>query len=174
MITLTPSLDADVAHIGDTVRYTLTYKNTGNGPAGNAVIHIVMPASLEYKTSRPALLSRNENNLDFSIGTIGAGSSGNLVIDFIVRESATVGSVDQIGAVIEYDAQGKKQGTSTALGTTIGEKNSSFFANIGEAFSSIPGYAWFFIFVLIVLLMMTYLFFKRLKNGGVDDHAPHH
>ena len=80
-IALTLATDKTQALPGDTVTYTLTYKNTGSGDAKTVAITNPVPTYTTYVTgsaSSGGVYSSTARNLTWSISTVPAGGTGTL------------------------------------------------------------------------------------------------
>lgn len=75
-------------------------------------------------------------------------------------------------------ASGNTNTTVTPTSTTATSTDKgSFLANAWSTITNIPGYIWFFLFLLIAILFVTYSFFRVLRgqaSGEDDGHDAHH
>ncbi|MHB0998958.1 MAG: hypothetical protein ACYC27_06900 [Armatimonadota bacterium] len=87
-ITLTLSVDKANAKSGETVTYTILYKNDGNGPANKVEIRLPIPANTSYITgsaSNSGTLDAAGNSICWAIPTVAAGASGQVTTKFIIQ-----------------------------------------------------------------------------------------
>ncbi len=82
--------------------FTLRYSNTGDAPAGGAVLTATIPAGLEVVSTEPAATAAGDT-LTWDLGTLAAGATG--VVAVTLRFDET-GSYD-LRAVLTYGATGE-------------------------------------------------------------------
>ncbi|OGY85867.1 MAG: hypothetical protein A2233_00025 [Candidatus Kerfeldbacteria bacterium RIFOXYA2_FULL_38_24] len=88
--------DSLVIAPGDVIKYTLSYENTGDASAGQAVLQDNLSADVLYltdsfKTNRPdvSLSAHTNNRLTISLGTIKNGEKGNISYQVKLNNPAT-------------------------------------------------------------------------------------
>jgi uncharacterized repeat protein (TIGR01451 family) len=80
-ITLTLSEDKASAKPGDTVTYTITYRNTGNDTAGGVAVETVIPANCTYvnaSATSAGVYDSVAGKVKWTIPSIAAGATGTL------------------------------------------------------------------------------------------------
>jgi uncharacterized repeat protein (TIGR01451 family) len=98
VMTLTKSVDKAQAVPGETVRYTLTYANTGSASATTVVIRDTIPTTVTYVASSVKVNGVAKTDaadadnatvasgvITVSIGTVAAGASGTITFDATVN-----------------------------------------------------------------------------------------
>jgi uncharacterized repeat protein (TIGR01451 family) len=71
-LSLTISADKSSAKSGDTITYTVSYKNSGTGDAKNVTVTAPVPSNTTYVSGG----TYSSNNVTWAISTVAAGSSG--------------------------------------------------------------------------------------------------
>jgi len=77
------------ATVGGLASYTFTLNNLGPDTADDATIIVTFPANVSYSNSTPPVVPSG-NTLTVNLGTIGAGGSGFLSVDFSVNSGTSV------------------------------------------------------------------------------------
>jgi len=98
VMTLTKSVDKAQAAPGDTVRYTLTYTNTGNAQATTVVIRDTVPTAVTYVANSVKVNGAAKTDaadadnvtvasgvITVTLGTVAAGASGTITFDATVN-----------------------------------------------------------------------------------------
>ncbi len=81
VLTLTKTASADPVQPGQSLTYTLAYANTGNDAAANATISDPLPAgTLFVSASNGGSYDPVANRIDWSLGTLPAGTSGSVTL----------------------------------------------------------------------------------------------
>jgi len=79
--------DRTTAAVGDTVTFTVSYRNSGNGPLTDVTVVDTLPAGLEATTaSDGGTISADGATVTWSLADIAAGTEGTLTVDVIVTE----------------------------------------------------------------------------------------
>lgn len=95
------SAESNYALPGETVRYTVDYKNEGDAELKNASLRVVIPTGLNYNGAS-IRFDREENILSRSIGVIPAGGAGRVTVDMKVGDEIALGDQFSIGAIMSY------------------------------------------------------------------------
>lgn len=123
-IVLTKSASVSAVQVGDTVEYTLTYKNTGNTTATDVIVTDVIPANLTYTGSSAVWsgsatgltdASATDDNYDFGvtqagrltfkIASVAPNTTGTLKFKATVDTTAPAGDIINV-ANASYDPDG--------------------------------------------------------------------
>ncbi|TEU25583.1 beta strand repeat-containing protein [Alkanindiges illinoisensis] len=143
VIQVTKSASVSAVKSGDTIEYTLTYKNTGNTTATDVTLTDVIPANLTY-TAGTAVWSGSGTNLTdaadtdgydfnitqagrltFKIPSVAANTTGTLKFKVTVNAAAPAGAITNT-AYYSYDPDGPTNGnTGTTPVTTPEPSNPS-------------------------------------------------
>ena len=93
--TITTSASPAITVPGGLVTYTLAYHNTGNVALSNVMLSDTLPAAVSYvagSASGNGSYAAASNTLNWSPGTLSAGSTGQMTFQVTVATTATVGS----------------------------------------------------------------------------------
>lgn len=89
-LTLTKSVNKAAANEGDTLTYTLSYTNTGEGNATNVRLSDPIPANTTYvvnSASANGSYDASANKLTWNIGNVAAGASGSVTFQVTVNQA---------------------------------------------------------------------------------------
>ena len=114
-LVLLKQADATAVAPGDTVTYTLTYSNTGDGPATSVVINEPIPAGTEFVSCTGGCTTSGSpvTHASWSVGTVPPGGSGSVTLT--VRVLATVGCEVCNVATISSTEQGSVPSNQVCL-----------------------------------------------------------
>lgn len=134
-IVLTKSASVSAVQVGDTIEYTLTYKNTGNTTATNVVLTDVIPANLTYTPGSAAWSGSGSALTDgadtdgydfgvtqagrvtFTIASVAPNTTGTLKFSATVNANAPAGNIINT-ANAAYDPDGNPATTNTETTTS--------------------------------------------------------
>lgn len=79
----------EVVHPGGTIRYVLTYSNSGNGSSTSTVITDALPAQTSYvqDSATAAVTVNDDGSVVFQLGSVAAGKSGTIAYDVLVTST---------------------------------------------------------------------------------------
>ena len=83
-VPLTLTVDKTQALPGDTLTYTITYRNTGNDAAANVVVSCPIPANTTYVTGSGGTYDSAARTVRWTIPTLATGGSGTLTFKVTV------------------------------------------------------------------------------------------
>jgi uncharacterized repeat protein (TIGR01451 family) len=86
VLTISKSVDKATAAPGETLVYTLTYQNTGNGPATGVTITDLVPAHTAF-VSASVSATQTAGTVDWAIGDVAAGVSGSVTLTVQIADS---------------------------------------------------------------------------------------
>jgi uncharacterized repeat protein (TIGR01451 family) len=122
IMTIEKAADVSTADPGDVITYTITYKNTGTGIAGNVWVNDTIPADTTYVSSTPAYTSVSGDTYTWHFTNVGTGT-----YYITLKVSVDVGTPDQTvltnNVTLDYtDANGNQPyaqqwDTATTTGT---------------------------------------------------------
>ena len=166
-VILTPSIDKKNLKAGDTIEYSIQYRNDGAKAITNSKLKVVLPSEVDFDhaTLQPSLVNGNE--LTFDLGTIPAHSQGVITITAKIARTVETGSALTFGATLDYVNSKKQfQSTSTYL-TVLVEAGvaglASLFSVLGNLLTN-----WFVDLILGLLIGFgIYHFFVRQKEEEV-------
>ena len=79
-LVVTKAASPTVAYPGDTVTFTINYRNTGNGDALNTVLADQLPLALDFVSATNQKTADTNGLIEWALGTLKAGASGTKVI----------------------------------------------------------------------------------------------
>jgi len=123
-LTLTKSVTPSSAAAGTTMTYTLTFGNTGNGAASNAMITDALPVGITYvQGSATGAVAYNgaTRTLTWSIGTVAVNASISVTFQATVDAGTPLGSIDNTATIT---ATGQSAVTSNHAAFTVVDSNS--------------------------------------------------
>ena len=88
---ISKSADISTGEPGDTIRYTLTYENTGNAAATGVVITDTLPAATSFVSAGAGVLSGD--TVTWTVGDVAVGGQGTLDLAVQIAPSATSGDL---------------------------------------------------------------------------------
>ncbi len=78
----------DAVFAGDTIDYTITYKNIGSKTLNKVIVETVFPQEISYKQSNNGIFDSKTNTLTANVGTLAPNESGIITIQAKVSSSA--------------------------------------------------------------------------------------
>lgn len=152
---------------GDTVDFTVSYKNTNSKSFKDGVLRVILPKEINFKRSSDGKYSSSDRALTLAIGPISAGQSGTLSIQGIVSgksndnvvTSATI-AYTGISDNAQYDtvAYSINQITGSSNGSLF--SGASIFGSNGLLPTSLVGW----LLLIIVIFMLIYFGRKMYTN----------
>ena len=122
VMTFSKGVDHGTADPGDTLQYTLTYNNGGTGVASDVVVKDQLPADVTLDSAFPApdTFPCPANLCTWTIGTVGAGLGGTILINVTVNVGTEDGTSLLNTATLRYsDANHVLIGTLFDDATTL-------------------------------------------------------
>ncbi len=121
-LSLTKTDGRTTAEPGDTLTYTLHYENTGQGPAYDVLITDTLPSQyVTFLSCATAMgsCSMSDGNVIFSLGTVEAGTSGDVTVTVRLDSAFPVGTTTLTNrAVISTSMPGDDPANNTAEDVT--------------------------------------------------------
>ena len=119
-VTIEKSVDQPFPVIGGGVVYTLDYSNNGNTDAENVIVEDLMPAGLSFISASPveslaSNLSSGVTSVRWNLGTVAAGSGGQILVTALVDADPLLQGVSLVN--------------TACVQTTTAETDSSFADN---------------------------------------------
>jgi len=117
VLLLSKSVDRTTAAVGDTVTFTVSYRNSGNGPLTGVTVVDTLPAGLQAMTaSDSGTISADGATVTWSLTDITAGTEGTLMVDVTVTQALT----DEVVNSVTLSSNELPDETATA---TLGASN---------------------------------------------------
>ncbi|PCI20450.1 hypothetical protein COB64_01900 [Candidatus Wolfebacteria bacterium] len=70
----------DDVEVGDTVNYTIEYKNVSNKTIDDAILRIILPEEISFEKTSEGSFSRSDNTITLEIGEFKSGDTGEIKI----------------------------------------------------------------------------------------------
>jgi uncharacterized repeat protein (TIGR01451 family) len=148
---------------GDTINYTVTYKNIGKNTLKNSLIQVVVPEGIEMTNASQGSFSNKDHILNVPLGDLVKNAEGEIYLDAKINSITTEKLVST--ATLVYTNPNKAQENAIAYVINIPkEKVSSLGAAalFGKLFSlSLVGWLLLILIVLIILLIVQKYFYKK-------------
>ena len=103
VMTFTKSADVSQADPGDVITYTLHYKNTGTGVATGVVVKDTISSYTTFYDANPSYSSVNGRTYTWNVGTVPAGSEGDIILKVKVNAGVPDGTEIPNTATLDYD-----------------------------------------------------------------------
>ena len=117
ILLLAKSVDRSTAAVGDTVTFTVSYRNSGNGPLTGVAVVDTLPAGLEATAaSEGGTISTDGATVTWALADIAAGAEGTLTVDVTVTQALT----DEVVNSVTLSSNELPDETATA---TLGASN---------------------------------------------------
>lgn len=141
ILSLTKSVDKTLAGPGDTLTYTLSLNNTGNGSASSVVLNDVIPANTTFISATPTATSApsvgGTGTVSWTVGTFASGSSS-YTIKVKINSPLTNGSVTAITNSASGTSTQIPTFSSNSVTTTVAYPNLSVNKTVDNTLAS-PG-----------------------------------
>ena len=163
-----PSVDNPEPNPGQNIEYRLRYRNeSASNSVSRISVRIMLPDNVTFVSGSVAPTLIQGNELQFSLGSLGAGGSGELQLKLAVSSDAKDGDNLVLGAIANYrDASNRAQSTSAYLTITV---TSGFLAAL---FGMDIHLGW--LLLILLLIIIIFLIMRRLGNGGSSHGEPSH
>jgi uncharacterized repeat protein (TIGR01451 family) len=103
VMTFSKTADVTEADPGDSIIYTLTYENSGDGVATDVVITDTIPEDTTFVSSNPNYDGVNQDSYTWDIGNVAAHSGGSITITVTVDPGTPDGTLLRNTATMDYD-----------------------------------------------------------------------
>lgn len=155
---------------GDTLTYTLTYRNGCSYDLRDVAVKIIIPSgfTIESQSSGNITYTQDVYGVQYIIGTVPQNTQENILIQGRVDSSLNKGDALAFHAMFSYtDEKGKTRINDTYLNVPI-VSNQGLTASIFDAFDGILQSGWFAALLLIIAAFLVFwAFFK--KNRKMND-----
>ncbi|UCG69384.1 MAG: DUF11 domain-containing protein [Thermoplasmata archaeon] len=103
VMSFSKTADVTEADPGDSIVYTLTYENSGDGVATDVVVTDTIPEDTTFVSSNPNYDGVSQDTYTWNIGTVAAHSSGTITITVTVDAGTPDGTILHNEATLDYD-----------------------------------------------------------------------
>ncbi|AKM78351.1 MAG: fibronectin type III domain-containing protein [Candidatus Wolfebacteria bacterium GW2011_GWB1_47_1] len=164
LIILDPSIDVVRPNAGDTITYTIIYKNKTNTALRDAQLSIVLPEDIVYREASVDPTSVTDGQIAFNLGTIAARESGSIDITLMISEAVRANDSFSINALLDYaNGRGDMQTVSAYLVFLVNDGTAGL-ASLSSVFGGLLD-NWFIDLVLgLIIGFGIYHFFVRQKD----------
>ena len=164
---LTPSIDKKNPNAGDTVEYSIQYRNESNSPITGATLKIDLPSEVTFESASLRASTSTDGMAIFDLGTIAGNTQGVITIKATIDRSVDADDALIFGATMTYvNAQKQFQSTTAYLTVVVGSGVAglaSLLSVLGDLFTN-----WFVDLILGLLIGFgIYHFFVRQKEEEV-------
>ena len=164
-IILDSFVSKDEAAAGDEIKLTLTYRNTGDKKAKDAILKVSLPSEVEFVSSNVTPSSKLGSELKFTLGNISGSNQSDIEIIVKVKKTVEPGSSIAFNSFLEYYDEDNKLQTVNAFNSVMVKDASSLFSGFA-LFSGIGGNIFTIILLLMVLAALLYLVATRKQKRG--------
>ncbi len=141
--------------VGDTVPFTVTWKNISNSTLHNAVLKVTLPSNLVFAQASTGIYDLNTNALTALVGTLTPGQSGSMNVITTAKQSITGSNFVVTTATMAFTLPSGAQDEAIAYAfNTIG--NSNFLAGLalfGTGFFPDTVLGWLILLLIIAALI---------------------
>ena len=167
VVTLTPSIDKKNPNAGDTVEYSIQYRNESKSPITGATLKIELPSEVTFESASLRASTSTDGMAIFDLGTIAGNTQGVITIKATIDRSVDADDALIFGATMTYtNAQKQFQSTTAYLTVVVGSGVAglaSLLSVLGDLFTN-----WFVDLILGLLIGFgIYHFFVRQKEEEV-------
>lgn len=170
-VSLTLDTAFDNAYTGDTIDYTLSYKNLTSSNLRNAVIYIEFPKDIEFRNATDGVYSENDNTLTIDLGTLSAHKQGKVAFSARVNSSAKYKETLSTKATLAFTSNTNAQEDAVAFATTKVadyQKNNASVLGASAIWgdgSFLPHtlVAWLLLIVLVFIIIALSRYYKHTQ-----------
>ena len=163
---------------GDTITYTVHYKNISTATLSNVMLNVILPTDVTFTQSTAGVVTTN-NTVAASIGTLISGQEGVVMIQGIVNPSATPGNTLIATATLSFTTPSFGQDSAVAYAlNTISSRNSlAGLALFGYGFFPQTLLGWILLLgvILLIILIARYFYHRPTQNVTIHNgpQSPH-
>lgn len=179
-ITLTIGNETEAVASGDTMNYTVSYKNTSTKDLAGTTVEVTFPEEIEFVRASEGDFDAERNTLVITAGTLAAGIEGIVTIEAQVRSSANDQEFLLTNALMKYtnpSTDGQEEAIAYVVNSVI-KDNSLTAASIFGDGSFLPTTLLGWLSLLLVLggivFLGRYVYVarKRKEDQYVPENLP--
>jgi hypothetical protein len=168
----TPS---ETVAIGNTVDYTLFYKNiTTAKTIKNVVVRVILPKAVKLNTTSAGKINESDNTVTIDVGTLVPGQEATVSMQGSITNNAKAGDLIVTTTSIVYtDAITGNQGDAIAyISNRVTDNNNNLLgaALFGAGFFPSTFIGW----LILIMLIMGLVYFARKFYRQNEAHHPGH
>ncbi len=144
------------ASMGDTVSYTVTYKNISSGTLRNVALNVMLSKDLDFTSATNGIFGETNHALQVNIGTLPRNESGTVFIQGVVNNSARDNDLAIATATIAFTTASGAQDDAIAYATTninSGTNSLAGLALFGSGFLPSTLVGWLLLILVILALV---------------------
>ncbi len=128
------------AEPGQTVIYTITYRNIGDGNAKNVWVNDTLPSGIDFASSSPAPTSISGQNIVWYFNNVNHGTTNSITLTTRVNSTAADSSVlTNTASLVYHDALRRPMGSSTASASLTFRKPVITVAKVADVATASAG-----------------------------------
>ncbi len=168
------SIDDQVQTVnpGNSLLYTVKYKNISNTILSNAILNIVLPQGVIFRQASQGVLTTN-NTIAVNVGTIRPGDD-EATITVMAESNTNINPGDSLvaTATLAFTLPSKAQDTAIAydIDTVVFQNSLAGLALFGTGFFPNSLFGWIILLLLILILVLIARYFYH--RGNAQRMAP--
>ncbi len=161
-LSLNPTLSQSQVNSGDSIVYSLVYKNNCGYDLQNTQLKIVLPLEVSFTASNAAFSSRDQNAVSYNLGAVTDGYQGTIEIKNDIGSDVKSGATLLYGATASWNNKAGKFFTTSAY---ISALVAGAVAGLASIFSVFGGWGWLWLLLLLLIALAVYwIFFREDKT----------
>lgn len=163
----------DEIRIGDTVEYTVEYKNGTNKTFKDAALTVVFPQGFMIKQSTRGTTAGA--TVSAPLGTLTPGQSGSIFIEAVVGQNTAVDSTLVTSATLDYALSNGKR--DSAVGYVLNHAsatNAIAGLALGGGFFPSTVFGWMLTIIIILTIILIARRIAKQKEAGHGHGGGHH
>lgn len=143
-------------YVGDTLDYTVIYKNISKHTLTNGILRVLFPQEVSFRNSSTGSFSDSDNALTITIGTMSPGQTATYFIQGTVLRQPTTSNLAVTTANLVYTDTNSAQKEATAYElNTVGANHNSLLglAIFGSGFLPTTLLGWLVLLLLIFVIV---------------------
>ncbi len=164
--------NSDKVAIGETLEYTIEYKNNSGSTLRNTTLSILFPQGYTLKQSSQGRMI-SPNTMEVDLGTIASGSYGSVYSEVVVGQGTPINQTLLTTGTLNYTLPNGTRDSTVGyiLNHANGMSALGGFA-LGSGFFPTTLFGWFLTIIVIFAIILAA---RRLsRGGGGHGHGGHH
>ncbi len=158
---------------GDSVTYTVNYQNISNVTLTKAVLNVILPTGITFRSSSQGVLTTN-NTVAADLGTLVPGAQGTIIIQAVADMNVLPGNTLVTTATIAFTAPYNAQDSAVAyvLNNVVNRNSLTGLALFGYGFFPSTLLGWILLIGLIIILLLIARYFYHRGEADRRMAAP--